>query len=53
MYGIPDELYLYPESRGYVPCGKNITDAEVNISCITEMYKLRQEISTKGLMKIY
>ena len=24
-YGIPDELYLYPESRDYVQCGKNIT----------------------------
>ena len=30
VYGIPDELYLYPESCGYVQCGKNITDAEVN-----------------------
>ena len=30
VYGIPDELYLYPESHGYVQCGKNITDADVN-----------------------
>ena len=30
VYGIPDELYLYPESCGYVQCGKNVTDAEVN-----------------------
>ena len=30
VYGIPDEFYLYPESRGYLQCGKNITDAEVN-----------------------
>ena len=30
VYGIPDELYLYPESRSYVQCGKSITDAEVN-----------------------
>ena len=30
VYGIPDELYLWPESRGYVQCGKNVTDAEVS-----------------------
>ena len=30
IYEISDELYLYPESRGYVQCGKNITDAEVD-----------------------
>ena len=25
-----DELYLYPESRDFVQCGKNVIDAEVN-----------------------
>ena len=25
-----DELHLYPESRDFVQCGKNVTDAEVN-----------------------
>lgn len=29
VYGIPDELYLFPESRGYVQYGKK-TDPEVN-----------------------
>ena len=30
VYGTPDELYLYPESRDFVQCGKNVTDTEVN-----------------------
>ena len=30
VYGTPDELYVYPESRDFVQCGKYVTDAAVN-----------------------
>ena len=30
VYGIPEELCLYPQSRGFVQWGRNITDTEVN-----------------------